>query len=97
MAIGEWRAEATTPGPMQAEVLARARELVLGSSPPSDAPSEEAALRELLRGHSLYDSEAAVNLAPYRPGQVSLPTDLRRAPRLEDVCGPQARFSGGAG
>ena len=77
---------------MQLEVLARIRRLVLELRPGADAPSPEAALRELLSGRSLYEVESAVNLAPYQPGRVSLPTDLAGAPRLLDVAPPAAQF-----
>ena len=58
---------------MQAEVTARIRRLIYGQPPPADAPSEEAALKELLRGRSIYEPTAASSLAPYRPGMVSGP------------------------
>ena len=87
-----WRAMGPSvegPGPatpLQQEVLARVEDLVASAAPPSDAPSEEAALRELLRGHSVYEPVSAVNMAPYRPGELSLPSCLRQAPLITEVC-----------
>ena len=79
------------PTPLQEEVLARVEDLVVSAAPPSDAPSEEAALRELLRGHSVYEPVSAVNVVPYRPGELSLPGCLRQAPLITEVCSDRAR------
>ena len=55
------------------------------------APSPEAALRELLRGRSLYETHAAgVSLAAYQSDLLSLPGDVRGAPFLSDIVGAEA-------
>ena len=48
-------------------------------------------MRELLRGHSVYEPVSAVNVVPYRPGELSLPTCLRQAPLITEVCSDRAR------
>ena len=93
MACGRWTSSPSPPDAMQAEVTARIRRLVHEQPPPVDAPSEEAALKELLRGRSIYEPTAAASLAPYQPGMVSLPNDLSSAPDLLALCPDHARFS----
>ena len=62
------------------------RALVRSRPPPSDAPSSEAALRELLRGRSVYDETSSnVTLAPFRLEQVSLPQAAGQSPELREI------------
>ena len=51
----------------------------------------EAALRALLRGQSIHGLDRAMkNLAPRRPGKVSLP-ESARCSRFEDIASPEGR------
>ena len=51
--------------------------------PGSSPPRPEAALKELLHGHSPYDEKAvAVSLASYKQGRVSLPASVVDCPSL---------------
>ena len=53
---------------------------------PNAIASDEAALRELLRGRSVYDvSRSGCSVKPYGTGPVALPTDLIDCPNLSDV------------
>ncbi|CAK0789045.1 unnamed protein product [Prorocentrum cordatum] len=77
------------PGPangMQRDVLARFEGLVRGRQPDAKLHEPQAALRELLRGRSPYDGRIGpTTVASYSAGLVSMPTDVRDCPRLEDL------------
>ena len=55
-------------------------------------PSSEAALKELLRGKSVYDTYlSGCAVKPYGSGPVSLPKGLSRSPQLHDCINPDDR------
>ena len=82
---------------VRAEVLERS----LPFEPSSNAPgssSEEAALKELLRGRSVYEvGQVGCAVKPYGSGPVSLPNELNHCHRLEDHLALEDNFvlSGG--
>jgi len=77
---------------VQSEVVARIEHLVSDRVRPADAPSPEAAFRELLRGKALYGTDLAdTNLAPYQFEIMSLPDDVNSSPDLVDLLPPDAR------
>ena len=61
--------------------------------PTKGDPSPQECFRTLLRGRGLYDDPGHVNLAPYQSDAVSLPSQLRDAPMLEDLVDDECRFS----
>eukprot|EP00959_Pyramimonas_sp_CCMP1952_P342272 7170818-Pyramimonas_sp.AAC.1 len=55
-------------------------------------PKAEAALRELLRGQSVYETDLAPrNLVSYLSGKVSLPDSLLDCRFIEDIVSPGCR------
>ena len=59
---------------------------------PQVLPKAEAALRELLRGQSVYETDSAPrNLVSYQPGKVSLPESVMECRFLEDIVSPDCR------
>ena len=74
---------------LQVEVLEHVESMVelagdLGDQ--SHLPSQEAALRELLHGQDGYaEPSVPASLAPFKLELISLPQDLRGAPRAEDL------------
>ena len=53
---------------------------------PDATVSDEAALRELLKGRSVYDvRRSGCSVKPYGTGPVALPTDLSDCPNLTDA------------
>ena len=68
------------------EVLGRVDGLVKDWEPMPEALSGREALRDLLRGRSLYDLEAGpVNLAAFNADLLSLPQDTSSSPPLETL------------
>ena len=77
------------PSQLQAEVAARVHQRVLLNRPPPMAPTAEGALKQLLKGRSVYEAGAPLtNLASFVIGKVSLPSDTASAPRIESVLPP---------
>ena len=74
---------------LQVEVLERVESMVELAGDLGDQchlPSQEAALRELLRGQDGYaEPSVPASLAPFKLELISLPQDLRGAPRAEDL------------
>ncbi|CAK0883464.1 unnamed protein product, partial [Prorocentrum cordatum] len=59
---------------------------------PGVMPKAEAALRELLRGQSVYETDSAPrNLVSYQPGKVSLPDSVLDCRFIEDIVSPGCR------
>ncbi|CAK0882062.1 unnamed protein product, partial [Prorocentrum cordatum] len=59
---------------------------------PGAMPKAEAALRELLRGQSVYETDSAPrNLVSYQPGKVSLPDSVLDCRFIEDIVSPGCR------
>ncbi|CAK0797401.1 unnamed protein product, partial [Prorocentrum cordatum] len=59
---------------------------------PQVMPRAEAALRELLRGQSVYETDLAPrNLVSYLPGKVSLPDSVLDCRFIEDIVSPGCR------
>ncbi|CAK0879112.1 unnamed protein product [Prorocentrum cordatum] len=59
---------------------------------PQVMPKAEAALRELLRGQSVYETDLAPrNLVSYLPGMVSLPDSVLDCRFIEDIVSPRCR------
>ncbi|CAK0882305.1 unnamed protein product [Prorocentrum cordatum] len=59
---------------------------------PQVTPRAEAALRELLRGQSVYETDLAPrNLVSYLPGKVSLPDSVLDCRFIEDIVSPGCR------
>ena len=58
-----------------------------------DAPGQEAALRELLKGASLYDDHrSSTTLAPFNPDLVSCPEKLERCKLVSELLPPNDRI-----
>ena len=58
-----------------------------------DVPPAQVALRELLRGRSLYGAGAANDsLAPFQQGRLSLPESVSGSPSIGDVCGRRGHY-----
>ena len=76
-----------------ADVVARLEACIKANRPAADAPSGEAALRELLRGHGAYSSvsDGGNALAPFKQDSVALPSrgDTEGSPFVEEVCPPE--------
>jgi hypothetical protein len=71
---------------MQKETVARARRVTEEWKLGQDAPSGASALREILRGRSLYSADApAVNVASFVSSRVSLPDNVIGRPSLLDL------------
>ncbi|CAK0893340.1 unnamed protein product, partial [Prorocentrum cordatum] len=80
------------PDPMQFEVLERICELASRRYPGPDAPSERAAVRRLLRGHTPYDGAGCLTrVAPFRKGLVSLPETVEGCPPFEGAAPPEVQ------
>ena len=80
----------STVGPaktvMREAVRARFRTLVERQPPALDAPGQEAALRELLKGASLYDEHrSSTTLAPFNSDLVSCPDKLERCKLVSEL------------
>lgn len=74
---------------MQEDVLARLEGLVFDQKPSANVPSNEEALRELLKGGTPYDfGSSQETLASYQSELVSVPDSVKHCPRLEDVLPP---------
>ena len=74
----------------QSHVLARVWGLHSSRRPPADAPCEEAALKKLLKGRSIYCTDlAGRNIATFRPGAVSLPDHIHDARALDELVGSE--------
>ena len=75
--------------PLQQEVLDRVNNMIDLAGDLGDLrhlPSQEAALRELLHGQDGYaEPSVPASLAPFKLELISLPQDLRGAPRAEDL------------
>ncbi len=78
--------ESMTVSPMQQQVMSRVDGLTFGQKPSGDVPTQEGALKELLRGGAPYDM-GPVNdaLASYQAELVSLPQDCHGCPQLSHV------------
>ena len=77
---------------VQADVAARVEELVHSGSRPCDAPSQETALRELLKGRSLYDGQDGdTSLASFKLNLVALPRkdEVEGSPLISSVVPPE--------
>ena len=77
--------------PLQLDSLERIRNLASAASDLGDlarAPTQEAALRDLLHGKTEYfEPSSPVSLAPYNLELISLPASLVDAPRAENLLG----------
>lgn len=82
------------PDPMQTEVLERMVHLsrISAFKGKSITCSSEAALRELLRGRSEYDSShLPISLARFKLERISMPESLDNVPNVEDILPVEAR------
>ena len=67
------------------------RRAVLDQPDGSDLPGEEAALRELLKGQSVYDMNGMpTTVAPFHSERVSMPRSVEGCPKVEDVVAQEA-------
>ena len=74
------------PTAMQQEVLTRVDGLAWRQEPTASCLSSEAAWSELLRGRGLYEEGGAnANLAAYQEELLSVPSDIRGCPRIEQI------------
>ena len=91
---GDTAATVEKIGRVQERMLCRIAEGVDERRPCAECPSEEAALKELLRGRgSGYTgaASAAMNLAPFQSGLVSLPAEVSGSPPLDTLLPPGAK------
>ena len=80
---------------VRAEVLERALSLEQASNAPGSV-FEEAALKELLRGRSVYEvGQVGCAVKPYGSGPVSFPNDSDNCPSLGDSLPPEGLFVSG--
>ncbi|CAK0889909.1 unnamed protein product [Prorocentrum cordatum] len=84
------------PDDMQQDVFEHAHGLAQGEQRARrhlNVLSTQVALRELLRGRSLYGAGAANDsLAPFQQGRLSLPESVEGPPHIGDVCGRRGHY-----
>ena len=90
------------PGPpgaectVQSERKVEERACFFKPDDPNAIASDEADLRELLKGRPVYDvSRSGCSVKPYGTGPVALPTDLIGCPNLSDALPAASFISGG--
>ena len=77
---------------MQRDIIEYVEGLAASWEPLGSVPKPEAALKELLRGRSVYEIDfPEQNLASYQPSLLSLPSSVEGCPRLEEVLLADAR------